>query len=138
MKGFPGIGAAKTGGFVRYYLISWNASWHLASQTKSTPFFINREKGRHLPDRLEINRRIYASLPWNPFSSFRFFGGGISRMALTFTGSSSMPCFRTTNPRNLPDETPKKHSYSPGFIRSLCFRSRSNTLRRSSRWSSFF
>ena len=71
-----------------------------------------------------------------PLSSLRVFGGGISMIALTLIGSSSIPPLLTTNLRNFPEDTPKKHLR--GFIRSLNFRNRSKTLRRSSRWLFFF
>ena len=80
-------GVARTGGWVRYCLISSNACWQASSQMNETPFFINLAKGWHLPERFEINLRMYANRPCNPLSSLRFLGGCISWIARTFSGS---------------------------------------------------
>ena len=93
----------------------------------------DRKDGIALKD-LEVNC-LYANLPWSPFNSLKVLSGGIYRIALTLMGSSSIPPFRTTNLRNLCDETLKKHFR--GFMHSLCFRNHRNTSQRTLTWSSF-
>ena len=65
-KDFPDTGAVKTGGCVRYHLISLDACWQASSQMNKTPFFINLVKGWHRPERFKINLRIYTSHPSSP------------------------------------------------------------------------
>jgi len=132
-EGFPDTKALRTGGCLSYRLISSNRCWQASSQMNETPFFINLVKGWHLPERFEINLRIYANCPCNPLSSLRFLGGCISWTAQTFSGSRWIPLDVITNPRNLPLATPRKDLVE--FIFHWCARMISYTVFRSAMWS---
>ena len=132
-NGFPDTGATRTGGLVRYSLISSKAYWQASLQMNETPFFINLLKGWHRPERFVMNLRMYAKRPWSPLSSFRLLGGCISWMARIFSGSRWIPVDVTTKPRNLPLATPRKDLV--GFILSWWARMISNVILRSLRWS---
>ena len=56
---------------------------------------------------LAMNRLMYCSLPKNPLISFSLLGGGMSKMALIFNGSTSIPLLLTKKPSNFPAVTPK-------------------------------
>ena len=58
---------------------------------------------------LETNLLRAATLPVRDYTSLIVFGEDISRIALTFTGFTSIPLCDTINPRNFPEETLKVH-----------------------------
>lgn len=91
--------AIKIEGFVMYTFSPWKASSHSLFHSKVTPFFISFVKGRLLPDKLAMNRLMYADLPWCPFNSFRVAGLDISRIAFTYIRSAWMPFFATSGLR---------------------------------------
>ena len=51
--------AARTFFFFRYSFRLSKACWHFLSHSNGTPFFLNLENGWHLPEKLEMNHRIY-------------------------------------------------------------------------------
>jgi len=56
-----------------------------------------------------MNLLIEFILPWRLLNCFKFLGGGIITMALTFLGSIYIPRLETMNPNNLPKVTPNAH-----------------------------
>lgn len=78
-------------------------------------------KGLTFFERFGINQRMWLTM--RLFSCFRVVGGGISSIALIFEGS--IPFRWTTNPKNVPAETPKAHF--SGFIFILFARHLSKT-----------
>ena len=64
-----------------------------------------------------MNRLIYYNRPKNPLISFSLLGGGISKMALIFDGSTPIPLSLTKKPSNFPTVTPKVHFH--GFSLGL-------------------
>jgi len=58
---------------------------------------------------LVMNQLIYCNRPKNPLISFSLFGEGISKMALIFDESNSIPLSLTRKPSNFPIVTPKVH-----------------------------
>jgi len=54
-KGFSDTGATRTGGYVRYFLISSNAYWQALFQTNKTLFFVSLVNGWQRPERFDIN-----------------------------------------------------------------------------------
>ena len=65
--------------------------------------------GSHMFVNRAMNLLIYCSLQRNPLISFSVLGVGISRMALIFSGSTSMPPLPTIYPNNFPKVTPNVH-----------------------------
>lgn len=119
INGRPGAGAANTGGLVRYSFMLSNASWHAWFQTNSTPFFIRREKGWHLPDILAINYIV-------SLEASQFLEVGIKTSLFWNKNLNLLYIIRSP-----PDDTPKKHFR--GFIFRLP--KEEKTCRKSAKWS---
>ena len=111
-------GGTRIGGDIRYFLRSLNAVIHYAFHLNSTPLRSKTLKGIHLSDNLEIKRLIDCIRPCKLLSSLKLVGSGISEMALTFSGSTSMPRYDTMKPSSFLKRTPKTHFF--GFSRTLC------------------
>jgi hypothetical protein len=81
-------------------------------------FLVSWVKGWILPDRLAMNRLMYANYPCKDHRYFKFFGGGSSMIVLILSGSISIPLWSIINPKNLPDDTMNAHFN--GFSLSAC------------------
>ena len=87
--------------------------------------------GSHMFINRAMNLLIYCSLQRNPLISFSVLGVGISRMALIFSRSASMPPLPTIYPNNFPEVTP--NVYFLGFSLNLNYLIISKNLSRVAR-----
>src|ERR1041384_3109004 len=102
-----GLGAARIGAWVRYFLSDSRASSASLSQTKLSDFRKSRYRGIAIsPGRL-MNRLRAATHPvirWTPLIDVGFWRVMI---ALIFSGFASIPLSDTMYPMSLPSGTPK-------------------------------
>jgi hypothetical protein len=90
-SGSLGSGATITGGDVRYYLSSWNASSTLSVQMKGPDLRKSLKNGRARSASLEINRLSVANQPVSFCTSLMRVGGCIASIILIFFGFASIP-----------------------------------------------
>lgn len=107
--GSPGSGAARIGVEQRISLICFNAASTLSVHVNLSAFFSNLYSSRAFsPSRL-TNRLTAATQPVSRCMSFRHFRRLMFKMALIFSGLTSIPRWETMKPNNFPAETPKTH-----------------------------
>ena len=130
-----GLGGIKTGGVIRYCLISSSTFWCSWSQLNFwLAFSFNSGvKACIFPNILEINLPIKFILPISDCSSFLLVGGWIFLIDSMLFGPTSIPLSCTINPKNCPAETPKAHLC--GFIFKPYLLALCSTSHKSCMWS---
>ena len=111
-----GLGAARIGAWVRYFLSDSRASSASLSQTKLSDFRKSQYRGIAFSPSRMINRLRAATHPvirWTPLIDAGFWRVMI---ALIFSGFASMPLSDTMYPRSLPAGTPKVYLAGFSFI----------------------
>jgi len=72
----------------------------------------------------DMNLLIYAKRSCKPYSSLRFYGEGISRIAFIFAWSVVMPLCLMIKPRNFLDLTSDAHCSGFNFSWNFCYLSK--------------
>src|SRR3954467_8433508 len=107
--GSPGSGAARIGTEERTSLSCFNAASASSVHVNLSTFFSNLYSGRAFsPSRL-TNRLTAATQPVSRWMSFRHVGRFMFKMALIFSGLTSIPHWETMKPNSLSAGTPKTH-----------------------------
>src|SRR3954470_15717632 len=88
----------------------------LSVHVNLSAFFSNLYSGRAFsPSRL-TNRLTAATQHVSRWMSFRHVGRFMFKMALIFSGLTSIPCWETMKPNSLPAGTPKTHFLGLGIM----------------------
>ena len=126
----PSTNGLSNGGLARYSLRLWKAASHSSIQWKA--YLRVLKKGRLLSVAFETNLFSAATCLVSLWTSLTIFGEVKSSMALTFSGSASIPRWDTMKPRNFPDKNLKTNFARLSFI--LYLLKVSNVFWGSSRW----